>query len=70
MKVTLKRGRMRRTVVLEHPPFPKVGDMVIVKGEGAEWTVTAIGEAEIIARIAQLSGASPPPGGRAGKGRS
>lgn len=39
-RITVKLGRTTRHFVLQQPPFPKVGDLLTIKGEGAEWTVT------------------------------
>lgn len=38
--ITIKRGKTSRRLAIAQEPFPKVGDIVTVKGEGAEWTVT------------------------------
>lgn len=50
-RVTMTSGKLRRTVVLAKPPFPKVGDVLTVKGEGAEWSVTKVADAEGILSV-------------------
>lgn len=38
-RITVKRGTTKRTFTVVAEPYPKVGDVVTIKGEGAEWTV-------------------------------
>lgn len=41
-RITLKYGKSTKTQVLTSGPLPRVGDVVVFKGEGAEWTVTKV----------------------------
>lgn len=40
--ITMKSGRLTRSLVVETPPFPKPGDLLNFDGEGADWTVTKV----------------------------
>lgn len=47
VRITVKRGRLKRVFVLEKPPFPRIGDSVRIKGEGgAEWFVAKVAACE------------------------
>lgn len=50
MRVTVRYGLQRRVFVLEHPPFPKKGDVLTVEGEGAEWTVVRVKPTKVVLR--------------------
>ena len=39
-RVTVKLGKMRRVFVLEHPPYPRVDDLLSL--EGQDWPVVKV----------------------------
>jgi hypothetical protein len=54
-RLTLKRGREQRVVVVQADPVPKVGEVVAVKGEAENWTVDKVENSEVLAVIERRS---------------
>ncbi len=55
-RITMKSGRLTRSIVAEKPPFPRPGDLLTVKGEGAEWTVTKVRDVKVLAVFSTARG--------------
>ena len=40
VRVRIRRGTERRCLIIEEPPFPKVGEIIVMHPEGTTWEVT------------------------------
>ena len=57
VKITIRNGKLKRTFTLTAPPFPKVGDIVNIKGAGgADWTVERSVPTEVIVAFSTSGG--------------